>query len=153
MGKAVIQGTDMPNHRLAFYKQLHLVESLEMPYSVHSKEDQESIAAAKQAAIGELMHWRPDVAELYSKADADHVAIKMERPGGRYLNHALALSVRPIIQNIVAFQLTGQDLYARQATRHLNEIMQKLADQGWNSLYGFLTFMIEDLKNGAAVRE
>ena len=112
-------GTNVPNHRLAFYRQLHVVESLEMPHALHSKEDQESIAAAKQAAIGELVQWRPDVADLYSKADADHVAIKTEKPGGRYLKHALALSVRPIIQNIVAFQLTGQESYARQSTQHL----------------------------------
>jgi hypothetical protein len=32
-------------------------------------------------------------------------------------------------------------------------IMQKLADQDWNALYGLLTFLIEDLKNGAAVLE
>ena len=146
-------GTNVPNHRLAFYRQLHLVESLEMPHALRSKEDQESIAAAKQVALGELVQWRPDVAELYSKADDDHVAIKTEKPSGRYLKHALALSVRPIIQNIVAFHLTGQESYARQSTRHLNAIMQRLADQGWNSLYGFLTFMVEDLKNGAAVRE
>jgi hypothetical protein len=31
--------------------------------------------------------------------------------------------------------------------------MQKVADSGWRSLYGFLTFLIEDLKNKAAVLE
>ena len=31
------------NHRLEFYKQLHLIESLEMPYAFHSDENQESI--------------------------------------------------------------------------------------------------------------
>ena len=67
------------------------------------------------------------------------------------MKHALALNIRPIIHNIVAFHLTGQEVYARQSRQNLNAIMQKLADQGWNALYGLLTFMIEDLKNGAAV--
>jgi hypothetical protein len=72
---------------------------------------------------------------------------------GPYLKHALALNIRPIIHNIVAFHMTGQEVYARQSQQNLNAILQKLADQGWNSLHGLLTFMIEDLKNGAAVLE
>jgi hypothetical protein len=139
------------NHRLEFYRQLHLIESLEMPYAFHSEENQESIAAAKQMAIRALSKWKPAVVDLYTKADADHVAIKREKPRGPYLKHALALNVRPIIHNVVAFHLTGQEVYARQSQQNLNAIMQKLADQGWNSLHGLLTFMIEDLKNGAAV--
>ena len=143
----------MANHRLAFYRQLQLVESLETPHALHSKKDQETIAAAKQVATGELVQWRPDVADLYAKADADHVAIKTEEPSGRYLKYALASSVRLIIQDIVAFHLTGRESHAWQSNQPLNAVMQRLADQGWNSLYGFLTFMIEDLKNGAAVCE
>ena len=141
------------NHRLEFYKQLYLIESLEMPYAFHSDENQESIEAAKQLAISALSQWKPAVVDLYSKADSDHLSIKRDKPRGPYLKHALALNVRPIIHNIVAFHLTGQEVYARQSQQNLNAIMQKLADQGWNSLYGLLTFMIEDLKNGAAVLE
>ena len=141
------------NYRLEFYKQLHLIESLEMPYAFHSDENQEAIAAAKQKAISALEHWKPAVVDLYGKADADHLSIKKEKPRGPYLKHALALNIRPIIHNIVAFHLTGQEVYARQSQQNLNAIMQKLADQGWNALHGLLTFMIEDLKNGAAVLE
>ena len=141
------------NYRLEFYKQLHLVESLEMPYALHSDENQESITAAKQLAISALLEWKPAVVDLYGKADSDHLSIKREKPTGPYLKHALALNVRPIIHNIVAFHLTGQEVYARQSQQNLNAIMQKLADQGWNALHGLLTFMIEDLKNGAAVLE
>ena len=145
--------TSRTNHRLEFYKQLHLIESLEMPYAFHTDENQESIAAAKQLAISALSKWNPTVVELYAKADSDHLSIKREKPRGPYLKHALALNIRPIIHNIVAFHLTGQEVYARQSQQNLNAIMQKLADQGWNALYGLLTFMIEDLKNGAAVLE
>jgi hypothetical protein len=145
--------TSRTNHRLEFYKQLHLIESLEMPYAFHSDENQESIAAAKQLAISALSQWNSTVVDLYAKADSDHLSIKREKPRGPYLKHALALNIRPIIHNIVAFHLTGQEVYARQSQQNLNAIMQKLTDQGWNALYGLLTFMIEDLKNGAAVLE
>jgi hypothetical protein len=141
------------NYRLEFYKQLHLIESLEMPYAFHLDENQESISVAKQMAISALSQWKPAVVDLYVKADSDHLSIKREKPRGPYLKHALALNIRPIMHNIVAFQLTGQEVYARQSQQNLNAIMQKLADQGWNALHGLLTFMIEDLKNGAAVLE
>ena len=141
------------NQRLEFYKQLHVVESLEMPYAFHTEDNQESIAAAKQLAKSALSHWKPAVVDLYEKADSEHVSIKREKPRGPYMKHALALNIRPIVHNIVAFHLTGQEVYARQSQQNLNAIMQKLADQGWNALYGFLTFMIEDLDNGAAVLE
>jgi hypothetical protein len=141
------------NHRLEFYKQLHLIESLEMPYAFHSDENQESIRVAKQMAISALSQWKPAVVDLYVKADSDHLSIKKEKPKGPYLKHALALNIRPIIHDIVAFHLTGQEVYARQSQQNLNAIMQKLADQGWNALHGLLTFMIEDLRNGAAVLE
>jgi hypothetical protein len=146
-------GADIPNHRLAFYRQLHLVESLELPYALHPEGNQESLAAAKRMAIGELVQWRQDILELYTKADADHVAIKKEKPSGRYAKHAIALNLRTTIQNLVAFHITGQEVYARQSKQNLGAVMQELADQGWNSLHGLLTFMIEDLNNGAAVLE
>ena len=141
------------NHRLEFYKQLHLIESLEMPYAFRSDENQESIRVAKQLAIRALRQWKPAAVDLYVKADADHLAIKREKPRGPYLKHALALNIRPLIHNILAFHLTGQEVYARQSQQNVNAIMQRLADQRWNALHGLLTFMIEDLKNGAAVLE
>jgi len=144
---------NMPNHRLAFYKQLHAIESMELPYAFHQDENRESIEAAKLRAINALSEWKPAAVDLYVKADADYVAIKREKPRGPYLKYALALNIRPIMHNLIAFHLTGQEVYARQSQQNLGAIMQKLADQGWRSLYGLLTFMIEDLKNGAAVLE
>ena len=141
------------HHRLEFYKQLHSIESMEMPYAFGSDENQEWIRVAKQIAIAALSQWKPAVVDLYVKADSEHLSIKREKPRGPYLKHALALNIRPIIHNIVAFHLTGQQVYAKQTQQNLNAIMQKLADQGWNALYGLLTFMIEDIKNGAAVLE
>jgi hypothetical protein len=141
------------NHRLEFYKQLHRIESLELPYAFHPEENQESIEIAKREALRSLSQWKPAAVDLYINADADHVAIKKEKPAGPYLKHALALNVRPIIHNVVAFHLTGQEVYARQSRQNFDAIMQQLADQSRNALHGLLTFMIEDLRNGAAVLE
>lgn len=143
----------LANQRLEFYRQLHVIESLELPYAFRWDENEESIRVAKQRATLALSQWKPAAVDLYVKADSDYLAIKREKPRGPYLKHALALNIRPVIHNIVAFHLTGQGVYARQSQQNLNAIMQKLADQGWNALHGLLTFMIEDLKNGPAVLE
>jgi hypothetical protein len=124
-----------------------------MPYAFHPEENQQRTETARQRAIGELLSWRPDIVELYRKADAEHSRIKGEKPSGPYMKHAIALNVRPLIHNILAYQLTGQQVYAKQSRQNLNAIMQKLAERGCNALHGFITFMIEDSKNTAAVLE
>ena len=39
------------NHRLEFYKQLHAIETLEMPYAFRLDDNQESISSAKALAV------------------------------------------------------------------------------------------------------
>jgi hypothetical protein len=145
--------TASANHRLAFYNELFLIESLEMPYGIHPEESHQSIEKARQSAISELSEWRPDIVDLYRKADEEHSRIKREKPMGPYMKHAMALNIRPLIHNILAYQLTGKEVYAKQSRQNLNAIMQKLAQGGCNALHGFLTFMIEDSRNRAAVLE
>ena len=137
------------NHRLEFYKQLYLIESIETQDASQS-DYQESINTTKEIAIKALSEWKPGVVDLYVKADKEFITIKKEKPTGLYLKHSLALSIRPLIVNIVAFHLSGKEDYARQSRLSSSSIMQKLAGRGWRSLYGFITFIIEDLKNGAA---
>jgi hypothetical protein len=141
------------NHRLGFYKELFLIESLEMPYGFHPEENRQGTEKARQNAISELSAWRPDMVELYRKADEEHSRIKREKPMGPYMKHALALNVRPLIHNILAYQLTGRMVYAKQSRQNLNAIMQKVAQGGCKALHGFLTFMIEDTHSIAAVLE
>ena len=107
-------GQSSQNHRLAFFQQLHLIETLEMPYNFHPEENFEELVVAKKAAANELERWRNDLAGLYSRADKEYVRIKTEKPMGPYLKHALALNVRPLVHNLIAFHLTGRDLYAKQ---------------------------------------
>jgi len=152
-GQPVSIETISANHRLEFYRELFLIESLEMPYGFHPEENQQPTEKAMQGAIGALLAWRPDIVELYKQAHTKHSRIKKEKPSGPYMKHAIALNVRPLIHNILAYQLTGQQVYAKQSRQNLNAIMQKLAERGCNALHGFITFMIEDSKNTAAVLE
>ena len=141
------------NHRLEFYRQLRLVESLEMPYAFHAEENQALARTAKQRAAHELTAWKPEVVDLYVRADREYMLMKTEKPRGPYLKHALALNVRPVIYSIVAFQLTGQEVYGKQSRQNLGAIMQKLRERGFVSFQGFLEFLVEEVRNGAAVLE
>ena len=147
------EAPDRPNHRLAFFQSLNVVESVELPYAFHPEDNREALDAAKKAAIEELEGWKPRWVELYQKADRDSVRIKSEKPRGPYLKHALGLNIRPVLHNIIAFHLTGRSLYARQVKQNLSGIMHRLEEEGHSSLASFLMLLVEDLKNGPAVLE
>jgi len=139
------------NHRLGFFRQLHFIESLEMPYAFRKNENIDKLHLAKETAMNELSGWRKDLPELYKRADMEYVGIKNLKPMGPYLTHALALNVRPLIHNLVAYHLTGRDLYAKQARQNLSGIMHRLTANGCVALREFLSILLEDMKNGAAV--
>lgn len=141
------------NHRLAFFQQLHLIETLEMPYHFHPEENLEELVVAKKAATNELERWRNDLAGLYSRADKEYVRIKAEKPLGPYLKHALALNVRPLVHNLITFHLTGRDLYAKQARQNLSGIMHQLGENHCVALREFLSLLLDDMKRGPAVLE
>src|SRR5271157_237774 len=122
-----------------------------MPYAFHPVENVERINMTKKRAVKELSIWKPDIAELYAKAGEEYLSLKSEKPTGPYLKHALALNVRPIYHNIIAFHLTGQGLYAKQAQQNISAVMHRLSEKGCHALHGFITFLFEDIKNGAAV--
>lgn len=56
---------NVQNHRLEFYRQLHLIESLAMPYAYHAKENKSRLGSARELAIGEMSAWKPDVVDLF----------------------------------------------------------------------------------------
>ncbi|MGA2642128.1 MAG: hypothetical protein ABSG21_14645 [Spirochaetia bacterium] len=139
------------NHRLAFFRQLHLIESLETPYAFHPEENRERLLFAKNSAMEELHCWRKELAVLYVRADKEYVRIKMEKPEGPYLKHALALNVRPLVHNLIGFHLTGRDLYMKQAKQNLSGIMHQLAQNRCAALREFLSLLLDDMANGPAV--
>ncbi len=139
------------NHRLAFFQQLQIIEALEMPYAFHPEENRGRLKAAKAAAHTEIAMWDAGLGELYKKADQEYVRIKTEKPMGPYLKHALALNIRPVFHDIIAFHLTGKKLYAKQAKQNRSGIMNQLEQRGLGSLREFLSFLIENMENGPAV--
>ena len=107
----------------------------------------------RKAATDEISAWNEELATLYGRADKEYLRIKTEKPMGPYLKHALALNVRPLVHNIIAYHLTGRELYAKQAKQNLSGIMHRLTENGCVALREFLTLLLDDLKNGPAVLE
>jgi hypothetical protein len=63
----------------------------------------------------------------------------------------MALNVRPILHNIIAFHLTGQKIYAKQARQNLSAILHLLKERGCPSLHDFILVLLEDINNGASL--
>jgi hypothetical protein len=124
---------------------------MEAPYAFHGSEHALALLRAKQAAVSEIRSWNPAWAELYRKAEGEYAAIKKERPSGPYLKDALALNVRPLIYNLIAFHLTGRSLYAKQAKQNLSGIMHRMGQKGCLSLRELLSDLLEDMEAGPAV--
>jgi hypothetical protein len=152
-GQMYAPQTEAKNYRLAFFQQLDLVESMEMPYAFRPDENLESLHLAKKATKDNLLHWKKELADLYEKADKEYAAIKKERPMGPYLKHAMALNMRPLMHNLIGYHLTGRKLYAKQAQQNLSGIIHRLSEKGCVALLEFIKFLLEDMKNGAAVLE
>lgn len=139
------------NRRLAFFQQLLKIESLEIPYAFPAEQYREKLHLAKKTAMQELLAWKSEWVPIYESADLEYVKIKSEKPMGPYLKHALALNIRPLLHNIVAYHLSGRDLYAKQAKQNLSGIMHQLSEKRCIALREFLSLLLEDVKKGAAI--
>jgi hypothetical protein len=142
-----------PNHRLSFFQQLHLIESLEMPYASHPEEHAGELFVARRKAREEIAGWRSDLSELYPSADTEYVRLKSGKPRGPYLRHALALNVRPLVHDVVLFHLSAHELYAKQARQNVSGIMHQLSENGCPALRLFLSLLLSDMENGPAALE
>jgi hypothetical protein len=145
------QRADKLGHRLAFFQQWERIESMELPYMWRKPVNETALRRARQAAVLELSKWRKEWAGLYEQADREYRAIKESKPGGPYLKDALGLNVRPLVHNIIAFHLTGQTLYRRQARQNVVGIMHELEQRGYKSLRALLSSFLGDMWNGAAI--
>ncbi len=142
-----------PNPRLAFFQRLDQIETIEAPYAFHAGRSLFELLLLRQAATRQMRAWHPEWEELYGRADGEYAAIKREKPSGPYLKNALALNVRPLVHNLIAFHLTGRALYATQARQNLAGIMHRLEEKGCPSLHELLTHLLEDMKAGPAILE
>jgi hypothetical protein len=141
------------NHRLSFFQQLHVIESLEMPYSFHPEEHADELLLARRKAREEIAGWRSDLTGLYIAADTEYGRLKTEKPMGPYLRHALALNVRPLVHNLILYHLSSRELYAKQARQNLSGIMHQLTENSCPALRDFLSLLLADMASGPAVLE
>jgi hypothetical protein len=88
---------------------------------------------------------------LYQAAATELSQVKAEKPRGRHWDNALALTLRPVMYNLVAYHLAGGGVYAKQARHNTSLIMHRLEANGWKNLRLFLSFLIEDMKEGPAI--
>jgi hypothetical protein len=139
------------NHRLAFFRQLRVIETIEAPYAFHATEYAGELRAAKREALAAMEGWRPDLCELYQEASTELAQLKAEKPRGPYMKHALALNVRPLMHDLIGYHLTGKSLYARMARQNRTGILHQLEVNGRKSLGRFLAFLVEDMGNGPAI--
>ena len=147
------QSSAPQNPRLAFFRQLNVIETLEMPYAYHADENRSELSVAKALAREAVGIWKPDWLGLYARADAELTAIKRSKPSGPYLKNALGLNIRPLMHNLIGYHLTGRDLYLKQARQNLSGIMHRLEQTGHPNLREFLSLLIQDMNRGAAVLE
>jgi len=139
------------NSRLQFFQKIERLETLDMPYAFHRDEHRSEIRSLRREAE-ELFHaWNPDKGDMYKDAERQHQRIWSGKPSGPYLKHALALNIRPVLHNVIAFHLTGRAVYKRQARQNIKAIMSRLEEEGYTSFRAYLSLLIHDMENGPAL--
>jgi len=146
-----VSATESP--RMAFFRQLDVIETLEVPCAYHPDGHKPQIESARALARKAIGKWKPDWLELYTKADAELQTIKRSRPSGPYMKNALGLNLRPLMHNLIGYHLTGRDVYLKQASQNLSGIMHRLEQGGYLDLREFLSLLMADTNQGSAVLE
>jgi hypothetical protein len=138
------------NHRMEFFVQLSSIEAFETLNKTTPGRITPHLVAAKKAARVELSEWRPDLLDLYDKAVREYDRIKYEHATGLRTRHPPTLVVPPLLKNIIAFHLSGKALYLVRARKNHALALYRLIEKSSFHLHGFLSFLVDDLKNGSA---
>jgi hypothetical protein len=139
------------NYRLAFFKHLRALESLDMPYVFNRKKHATEIEAERTEAISCFGHWNTEKADLYVAAQEEYDKVKGEMPTGPYRKNALYLNLHPVFHNIISFHLSGMQFYRMQVRQNLDAVMKRLDERQFSSLKEFLKFLIDDMEAGPAL--
>jgi hypothetical protein len=150
-GESIFRKRAETNHRLRFFQSLKILETIDMPYSFHRKENEGRIRALHREAAESFGKWNAAPQGLFHAATREYERIWSDKPSGPYMKHALALNLRPILHNIMSFHLTGREVYRKQARQNIAAILDRLAANGYAAFREYLTFLMGDMKNGAAV--
>jgi hypothetical protein len=139
------------NRRLRFFQELQKLESIDTPYSSHRKENEELLNALRRTANGKFNEWKLGNDSLQDLADGRYARMKVDKPMGPYLIHALAQTLRPVIHNVISFHLTGRDIYRKQARQNSHAIIVQLEKEGFLEFRDYVAELIADQEKGAAV--
>jgi hypothetical protein len=139
------------NHRLAFFQQLHVIESLEAPYAIKPADYIKTMKEARLKAYHSFKNWKRDFIDVYVKANEEYELIKLHKPDEPYLRDALNLNLMPVFHNIISFHLTGNHIYKTQMRRNIAAILHRLDQEKLAALKEYISFLIADSFNGPAV--
>ncbi len=139
------------NHRLLFFQQLHIIETIEAPYAYKPTNYKRITNEAKLNAAKSFQNWRNDKIEVYMRADKEYNLIKAHKPDELYMKDALKLNLMPVFHNIISYHLTGYSYYRTQIRQNIKAILHRLEQENYIALKEYIDLLINDLQNGPAV--
>ena len=125
--KAIFENIEKhPNldYRLQFYKEFYRLERIDKPYAFNKYYfSRKQIELSRQRAFDFFCRWQPDRIELYEQANRIYDQIKVEKPRGPYMKHALLFNLSPVFHNILSYQLTGLQFYRKQLKQNFAAVL------------------------------
>ena len=112
------------DYRLQFYKEFYRLERIDKPYAFNKYYfSRKQIELSRQRAFDFFCRWQPDRIELYEQANRIYDQIKVEKPRGPYMKHALLFNLSPVFHNILSYQLTGLQFYRKQLKQNFAAVL------------------------------
>jgi hypothetical protein len=140
--------------RLLFYKEFYRLERIDKPYAFNKYYfSRKQIELSRQQAFDFFCKWQPDRIELYEQANRIYDQIKVEKPRGPYMKHALLFNLSPVFHNILSYQLTGLQFYRKQLKQNFAAVLFQLEQRQFHKLVEFIQFLIADMEHGPAIHE
>ena len=142
------------DYRLQFYKEFYRLERIDKPYAFNKYYfSRKQIELSRQRAFDFFCKWQPDRIELYEQANRIYDQIKVEKPRGPYMKHALLFNLSPVFHNILSYQLTGLQFYRKQLKQNFAAVLFQLEQRQFHKLVEFVQFLIADMEHGPAIHE
>jgi len=155
--KAIFESMEKPHDlddRLLFYQEYYSLERSDKPYAFNKYYfSREQIELTKQRAFEHFCKWQQNRIELYEQANRMYDQIKLEKPRGPYMKHALLFNLSPVFHNILSYQLTGLQFYRKQLKQNFAAVLFQLEQRKFHKLVEFVQFLIADMEHGPAIHE
>jgi len=148
-----VQHHQISDYRLLFYKEYYSLERSDKPYAFNKYYfSRNQIELTKQRASEYFRKWQPERNELYEQANRIYDQIKLEKPRGPYMKHALLFNLSPVFHNILSYELTGLQFYQKQLKQNFAAVLFQLEQRQFHKLVEFIQFLIADMEQGPVTR-